>query len=135
MNRAWIIGGLALVVAVALGWMNFGPGSRNATTANAVVTVPELTGTAAEGAGLFAQYCLACHGENAGGSDAGPPLIHKIYEPNHHADQAFLVGALYGVRQHHWQFGNMPAVEGITEDEVIKIVSYVRAVQRANGIR
>jgi len=135
MNRTWIIGGLVLAAAAALGWMNFGPGSRTATTANAGVTVPDLSGSAAEGAGLFTQYCLACHGENGAGSDKGPPLIHKYYEPNHHPDQAFLVGALYGVRQHHWQFGNMPPVEGITQDEVIKIITYVRAVQRANGIQ
>jgi len=133
MNRTWIIGGLVLAAAAAVGWIN--AGSRIATTANTSVTLPDLSGTAAEGAELFTQYCVACHGESGGGSDAGPPLIHKIYEPNHHADQAFLVAALYGVRQHHWQFGNMPPVEGISQDEVIKIVSYVRAVQRANGIR
>jgi mono/diheme cytochrome c family protein len=135
MNRTWIIGGLVLVAVAALGWMNFGPGSRTATTANASVNVPDLSGTAAEGAALFSKYCVECHGEYAGGSDKGPPLIHKYYEPNHHPDQAFLVGTLYGVRQHHWKFGNMEPVEGITEDEVIKIITYVRAVQRANGIQ
>ena len=135
MTRTRVFAGLAVIVLAALGWMVFGPGSRTPSAAIAGVTVPELSGTAAEGAGLFTQYCLACHGENGAGSDTGPPLIHKYYEPNHHPDQAFLVGALYGVRQHHWNFGNMPPVEGITEDEVIKIITYLRAVQRDNGIR
>ena len=135
MTRARILGGLALAVLAALGWMVFGSGPRTPTAAIAGITVPALSATAAEGAGLFTQYCLACHGENGAGSDTGPPLIHKYYEPGHHPDQAFLVGALYGVRQHHWQFGNMPPVEGISQEEVIKIVTYVRAVQRAHGIQ
>jgi len=63
-----------------------------------------------------------------------PPLVHKIYEPNHHGDMAFLMAARNGVRAHHWKFGNMPPVEGITDAEVITIVAYVRALQRANGI-
>ena len=134
MIRKRILGAMALIAVAILGWMVFGSGNRNSTTAIAAVTVPELSGTAAEGAELFTQYCLACHGENAGGSDVGPPLIHKIYEPNHHPDQAFLVAALYGVRRHHWQFGNMAPVEDVSEDELIKIITYVRTVQRANGI-
>ena len=134
MTRTRVFAGLAVIVLAALGWMIFGSGSRTPTTANATVTAPILSGTAAEGAALFTRYCIECHGENAGGSDKGPPLIHKYYEPSHHPDQAFLVAALYGARQHHWQFGNMPPVEGITEDEVIRIITFARAVQRANGI-
>ena len=83
----------------------------------------------------FEAKCSACHGVNAAGRDgSGPPLIHKIYEPSHHGDGAFLVAATNGVRQHHWSFGNMPPVEGITQAEVKSIVTYVREVQRANGI-
>ena len=135
MTRTRVFAGLAVLVLAALGWMIFGSGPRMPTTAIAGITVPELSGAAAEGAGLFAKYCVECHGENAAGSDKGPPLIHKYYEPGHHPDQAFLVAALYGVRRHHWKFGNMPPVEGISQDEVIKIVTFVRAVQRDNGIR
>ena len=39
-----------------------------------------------------------------------------------------------GVRQHHWSFGNMPAVKDVSSDQVGKIIAFVRAVQRANGI-
>ncbi len=134
MTRRRVFAGLAVIVLAALGWMFFGSGSRTPTAATAAVKVPELSATAAEGAGLFTRYCVECHGENAAGSDKGPPLIHKYYEPNHHTDQAFMVATLYGARQHHWKFGNMKPVDGITETEVIKIITYVRAVQRANGI-
>ena len=135
MTRRWVFAGLVVIVLAALGWMVFGSGNRNSTTANAGVTVPALSGTAAEGAALYTKYCVECHGENGGGADKGPPLIHKYYEPNHHTDQAFMVATLQGARQHHWKFGNMKPVEGITETEVIKIITYVRAVQRANGIQ
>ena len=40
-----------------------------------------------------------------------------------------------GVRAHHWRFGDMPRVEGLTRGDVAAIVAYVRELQRANGIR
>ena len=32
------------------------------------------------------------------------------------------------------KFGNMPAVEGVTRSDILDIVSYIRALQRANGV-
>lgn len=99
------------------------------------VAVPELSGAAAEGKALFDANCAACHGQNAAGKDGfGPPLVHKIYEPGHHADIAFQLAVSNGVRAHHWSFGNMPAVEGVPQSDVEKIVAYIRALQRENGI-
>lgn len=82
----------------------------------------------------FVAHCSACHGERAGGTGQGPPLVHKIYEPNHHADAAFQRAALNGVRAHHWDFGNMPKVEGVTPDDVAQITLYIRWLQRQAGI-
>ncbi|WP_420407527.1 c-type cytochrome [Hoeflea sp.] len=99
------------------------------------VTVPELSGPAQDGEALFNRSCATCHGKNAAGQDGvAPPLIHKIYEPNHHGDASFRLAAANGVRAHHWPFGNMPPVEGITETEIRKITLYVRELQRANGV-
>jgi hypothetical protein len=47
---------------------------------------------------------------------------------------AFVLAAKQGVRAHHWRFGNMPAVEGVSDEDVLQITDYVRALQRANGI-
>ena len=58
----------------------------------------------------------------------------SIYEPNHHGDMSFRLAARQGVRAHHWDFGNMPPVEGVTDEDVIKITRYVRELQKANGI-
>jgi len=79
--------------------------------------------------------CAACHGVNAQGQEGvAPPLVLRIYEPNHHSDMAFVLAAQNGVRAHHWKFGDMPPVEGVTKADVLNIVVYVRALQRENGI-
>ena len=100
------------------------------------VTVPETLSAKAElGKVAFDAKCAACHGLNAAGQDGvAPPLVHKIYEPSHHGDAAFLMAARNGVRAHHWRFGNMPPVEGVTDSDVKMIIAYVRELQRVNGI-
>jgi mono/diheme cytochrome c family protein len=83
----------------------------------------------------FNANCAACHGKQAAGTDHGPPLVHKVYEPNHHGDQAFQRAAANGVQAHHWQFGNMPKIESVTPGDVDQIVKYVRWLQRQAGIQ
>jgi len=102
----------------------------------AEVRVPaELSAEAKIGKLGFEAKCAACHGENAAGQNGvAPPLVHKIYEPSHHSDAAFVVAAMNGVRSHHWKFGNMPPVEGLTRADVQYIARYVRELQRENGI-
>jgi len=82
----------------------------------------------------FKTNCSACHGERGVGTKQGPPLVHKIYEPNHHGDAAFQRAAANGVQAHHWQFGNMPKIEGVTPADVADIVKYVRWLQKQAGI-
>lgn len=84
---------------------------------------------------LFETHCAACHGAALQGSEKGPPLLHRIYEPSHHADIAFQLAVKNGVRAHHWQFGDMAPVPQVTPDDVAHITAYVRAEQRKVGIR
>jgi mono/diheme cytochrome c family protein len=99
------------------------------------VTVPPLDAEQQAGAAAYAQNCASCHGENGAGRDGvGPPLVHIIYEPSHHADGAFYVAVQLGVRAHHWNFGDMPRQTHVTEGEIAQIIAYIRALQRANGI-
>ncbi len=99
------------------------------------IIVPEtLGGMAALGAPVFARNCAACHGDNGAGSESGPPLVHVIYEPNHHGDGSFYMAVAKGVRAHHWRFGNMMPVDGVSETEVRAIIAYIRTLQRANGV-
>ena len=93
-----------------------------------------LSDTARAGEELFNANCSACHGVNAAGTDQGPTLIDRIYHPGHHSDFSILSAVSRGVRQHHWRFGDMPPVPGVSPDDVAKIICYVRQVQRGNGI-
>lgn len=88
----------------------------------------------AEGQRLFQGNCQPCHGVNGTGSDRGPPLVHRIYEPSHHADAAFQLAVQRGVAPHHWRFGAMPPLPGVTPEQVARITAYVRWLQRSAGI-
>lgn len=46
--------------------------------------------------------------QNAAGKHGlAPPLVHRIYEPDHHGDRAFLSTVQNGVQSHHWDFCGM----------------------------
>jgi mono/diheme cytochrome c family protein len=107
---------------------------ENGVLAN--VLVPEtLSQNAQIGQLGYEAKCAACHGANAAGQDGvAPPLVHMIYEPSHHGDEAFQRAAELGVRGHHWPFGDMPPIEGVTRGDVTMIIAYIRELQRANGI-
>ena len=87
-----------------------------------------------DGAHLFAENCARCHGAMADGTNMGPPLVHILYEPGHHPDFSFYRAVSNGVIAHHWDFGDMPPVAGLSEDEVTQIIAHVRGLQREGGI-
>lgn len=84
---------------------------------------------------LFETNCASCHGVDLNGTDKGPPFLNRIYEPSHHGDVAFQVAAKNGARAHHWNFGDMLPVPGVTPDDVAHITAYVRMQQRKAGIQ
>jgi mono/diheme cytochrome c family protein len=101
-----------------------------AATLRALRIPPEL----AAGEAAFDANCAVCHGTRALGTDLGPPLVHIVYEPSHHSDLAFLIAVERGVRAHHWAYGDMPPVPGVSREEIQQIVAYVRYLQRQVGI-
>lgn len=133
---------LALAIAGLTLWLvwggNTGVAKAPETPTSAIVQIvlPDTLSTNAQiGKAGFKAKCAVCHGSNAvGQNDVAPPLVHKIYEPSHHGDESFQRAVSVGVRQHHWSFGDMPPVEGLTRADVAMIVSYVRELQQANGI-
>ena len=84
----------------------------------------------AKGQQLFEQNCSACHGQNLTGSDKGPPLLHPFYKPSHHNDASFYKAGLKGVKAHHWNFGDMPPVNGMSRKKMDRIVPYIRFYQQ-----
>ncbi len=102
---------------------------------------PQGTGTVAsspvelrEGEQKFNANCSLCHGIGGVGTTQGPSFLHKVYEPNHHGDEAFQRAAANGVKAHHWQFGDMPKIDAVKPDDVGHIVKYIRWLQKQAGI-
>lgn len=128
------LGGVLAVAGGAYFALSAGPSqvARQEVT-QATFVVPELSAEAQEGERYFNGVCASCHGQNGLGTEQGPPLVHDIYNPGHHADMAFVMAAQNGVRAHHWRFGNMPPQQ-VTRAEVARIVAYIRELQQANGI-
>lgn len=142
MNRKYLlVGACAVAAAAAYTFLRPAPANDVANSAPpegsemVAIQMPPIDGNAAIGQRIFENACVACHGTNAVGVEgAGPPLIHVIYEPSHHADESFQRAVALGVRSHHWRFGDMPPVEGLTRGDVAMVVAYIREIQRANGI-
>ncbi|QDI77107.1 MULTISPECIES: c-type cytochrome [Leisingera] len=145
MRKIFAITAAAAVAAAAVYFVYSSAGGDDATSQRAVLEPgapltavqlpPELSDTAMIGKRAFDAVCAECHGDSAAGRNGmGPPLVHKIYEPSHHGDAAFMIAVRNGVRAHHWKFGNMPVQQGLTDADVKGITRYVRELQRANGI-
>lgn len=132
LSKFAVLGVLVAGVGAIL-WQNMAP-EEPAQAMTVAVKVPKLSPLAQKGKAAFDKVCAACHGVNASGTDRGPPFIDEIYNPGHHADQAFFIAVKFGVRQHHWPYGNMPPQPQVSEGDVAAIVQYVRELQQANGI-
>ena len=121
-----LVGGL-----MAAGWnVSTADGQSRANT----IIVPNFSESAKAGKVAFDQTCAKCHGKNAVGTDKGPPLLHRVYNPGHHGDAAFYRAVKLGSPQHHWRFGKMPPQPNVTDKQVAAIIRYVRELQAANGI-
>ena len=87
----------------------------------------------ATGEDLYVAHCSECHGADLRGTDRGPSHLSEVYKPDHHADGAFLFAVQSGSRAHHWQFGDMPPISGLSTGDVEAIVAFVREQQRIHG--
>ena len=127
---------IVAVLAIAFGfWMYMGMQHKKMMDVGGMegLVIPEFSQIAQTGRIAFEENCAACHGINAVGTQQGPSFLHMIYKAGHHGDGAFYNAAKNGVRAHHWPFGNMPPVQGISDDEIGVIIKYVRELQAANG--
>ena len=84
----------------------------------------------ARGQLLYEKYCSGCHGVELDGTEQGPPLVHPFYKPSHHDDRSFYRAVLEGVRQHHWNFGDMPPVSAMTPGKTERVIAFIRYYQQ-----
>lgn len=96
---------------------------------------PIDTVSADPGAAIYASSCASCHGSTLQGTDKGPSQLSIVYEPNHHTDDSYRSAIANGARQHHWSFGDMAPVEGLTDDEVEAVIAFIRSEQQRLGFQ
>lgn len=95
---------------------------------------PAPSNGGSRGAAVYAERCASCHGADLRGTDKGPSHLSKVYESSHHGDNAFRSAIAKGSRQHHWKFGDMPAIPGMSAADVDAVIAYVREVQQREGL-
>lgn len=115
---------MIIVAVVAVGLLVAGCGDDGSRPQSAA---------SGRGATLYQRSCASCHGADLSGTSKGPSHLSQVYEPGHHPDDSFRAAIARGAIAHHWNFGNMPAVPGLNDDEVDAVIAYIRAQQEARG--
>ena len=124
------LAGIGLLIAVVTFAIVLTACATDSTKSNrSSKTVPAAGG----GAALYEQHCGSCHGVDLKGTARGPSQLSVVYAPDHHPDESYRSAIANGVRAHHWSFGDMPPVKGLSADQVDEIIAYIRAQQRKHG--
>lgn len=119
--RTWPAIAVGLVITFVVATAACGSGSR------------DNAGSPRDGAALYAANCASCHGTDLRGTARGPSHLSVVYAPNHNPDYSFYSAIVNGVHPHHWQFGPMPPMPGLDDDEIDAIIAYIRDVQQREG--
>ena len=127
----WRTVALALVAVLVI--TACGAKSGSTTVAGNTGIAPQDPDLVEAGKTVYQASCAECHGTDLRGTDKGPSHLSIVYEPNHHGDGAFVLAVQRGTPAHHWPFGDMEPVDGLTEDDVAAIIAYVREQQRIHG--
>lgn len=120
----------AVVLAVAAGCSNAGTASSGSTSDVPATASGDLLAT---GAQVYATSCALCHGANLRGTERGPSQLSEVYRPGHHPDASYRSAIERGAVAHHWDFGDMPPVPGLSPADVDAVIAYIRAEQVRQG--
>ena len=125
---------LAVVAVVVFGGNSVDSPARDPMTGQTEFDVPvQDPALVAEGEVLYGANCAACHGSDLRGTELGPPQLSVVYQPGHHPDESYVRAVLSGVPAHHWGFGDMAPISGLTQDDIARITAFVREKQRIEG--
>lgn len=115
----------AVILATVVALMMAGCGADEPTA-----IAPASGSTGAE---VYASSCSSCHGADLRGTDKGPSQLSIVYEPNHHPDDAYRSAIKNGAGQHHWNFGDMAPVEGLNDEQIEAVITFIRSEQQRLG--
>jgi mono/diheme cytochrome c family protein len=87
-----------------------------------------------QGLVVFAGECARCHGRLARGTGRGPNLIHPDYGPGVRSDAQFRRAVREGMPA-RGGYGAMPPSPSMSERRLERMITFLRELQRANGIR
>ena len=90
--------------------------------------------SAEQGVTAFAGECIRCHGRLAGGTGRGPNLIHPDYGPSVRSDAQLRRSVREGMPGRRG-YDAMPAFPDLSKRRLERMITFVRELQRANGIR
>ena len=125
--------GLGLLSCPAAVFVVFGISGLDAFDEGAGVPASSLSAQA--GRIAFAEECAGCHGRLAGGTERGPDLIQPAYGRRARSDAQFRRAVREGMPARRGGYGEMPAVKGVSERRLDRMIAFLREVQRVNGIR
>ena len=80
------------------------------------------------------EECTGCHGRLAEGTERGPNLIHPDYGPGVRSDAQLRRAVREGMPA-RLGYGAMPPSPDVSERRLERMITFVRELQRANGIR
>ncbi len=104
-----------------------------ATACSTTESEPVAAGNLEMGADVYAKSCASCHGDDLRGTDKGPSHLSIVYQPGHHPDPSFESAIQNGTPSHHWNFGDMPAIPGLSDEEISAVIAFVRSEQERLG--
>lgn len=90
--------------------------------------------TVAQGESLYQTNCAGCHGSDLRGTRIGPPMLDEYYLPETTPDSQFVSAITNGANAEAFEFGAMPAIPGLNDEEVRAVIDYVREQQREAGL-
>lgn len=94
----------------------------------------DAEGTVAQGEQLYASNCAGCHGSDLEGTRIGPPMLDEYYLPGTTPDAEFVSAIRNGANAEAFDFGAMPAVPNLDDQQIQAIIDYVRERQREAGL-
>ena len=124
--------GLGLLSTPVVVFVVFGTSGLDAFDAGGGASVSSVS--VERGLVVFAAECAGCHGRRAKGTERGPNLIHPDYGPRVRSDAQFRRAVREGMPARRG-YGAMPPAPGVSKHRLERMITFLREIQRANGIR